>query len=67
MGNGRFDTPHQSKDDNLEKLISFRLDDTTLKAIEQYCNITDVGKSKGIRDLINMGMLHYIISTLPEE
>jgi len=55
------------KDGRLDKSLICSLDDTTYNAILQYMDKEGVPKSDAIRDLINMGMLHYVISTLPEE
>ncbi|RPI69274.1 MAG: CopG family transcriptional regulator [Geobacteraceae bacterium] len=55
------------KENGRLKGINVRVDDTTYNAILQYMDKEGVPKSDAIRDLINMGMLHYVISTLPEE
>jgi len=55
------------KDGRLDKRLICRLDDTTYNAILQYMDKEGLSQSEAVRDLINMGMLHYVISTLPEE
>lgn len=40
-------------DNNMEKVCTIRMDESTLARLEAYCNLMHIAKSEAIRDAIN--------------
>lgn len=38
---------------NMERVCTIRMDESTLARLEKYCEMMNVGKSKAIREAIN--------------
>jgi metal-responsive CopG/Arc/MetJ family transcriptional regulator len=52
------------RDDNKTSFIHFRMDKSLDNAINEFMKTQNIdNKSKAIRELINMGILHYFITS----
>ena len=40
-------------ENNMEKVCTIRMDESTLARLEAYCNLMQIAKSEAIRDAIN--------------
>ncbi len=41
-------------ENNMERVCTIRMDDSTLSRLERYCELMKIAKSEAIRDAINM-------------